>query len=73
MKSLLILAAAAAIAPAFAACGSTDTQQQAVDQDEKTLQQLGDDGPAAIAEPGTRGVTENGDTVVKIIDDVDIK
>ena len=52
---------------------ATDTQQQAVDQDAKTLQQLGDDGPAAIAEPGTGGVTENGDTVVTIIDDVDIK
>lgn len=73
MKSLLILAAAAALAPAFAACGNTDTQQQAVDQDEKVLQQLGDEGPAAVAEPGTAGVTENGDTVVTIVDDVDIK
>lgn len=73
MKSLLILAAAVALAPAFIACGNQNPQQEAVDQDEQVMEKLGDDGNAAVAEPGTEGVTTGGDTVVTIIDDVDIK
>lgn len=73
MKTLLILAATAAIAPAFVSCSNQNPQQQAVEQDERVMQDLGDKGQAAVAEPGTEGVTENGDTVVTIVDDVNIK
>lgn len=73
MKSLLILAAAAASAPLFIACGNSGSDQEAVKQDEKVMEQLGDKGSAAVAEPGTEGVTENGDSVVTIVDEVDIK
>lgn len=72
MKTLLILAAAAAIAPAFVAC-SNNPQQEAVKQDEQVMEQLGDKGDADVAEPGTAGVTADGDTVVTILDAVDIK
>lgn len=73
MKSLLILAAAAAITPVLAACGNSNPEQEAVKQDEKVMEQLGDKGSAAVAEPGTEGVTENGDSVVTIVDEVNIK
>lgn len=73
MKSLLILAAAATITPVFAACGNSNPEQEAVKQDEKVMEQLGDKGSAAVAEPDTEGVTENGDSVVTIVDEVNIK
>ncbi|MDE6098129.1 MAG: hypothetical protein K2G24_04515 [Muribaculaceae bacterium] len=73
MKSLLFLAAAAAIATAISGCGNQNTQQETVEQDEQVMQKLGDEGPAAIAEPASEGVTAAGDTVVTIVDDVNIR
>lgn len=63
------------VAPMFVACSSkTDNSAaEAEKQDEKVMEKLGDTGDAELAVPNSEGVTENGDTVVAIVDATNIE
>lgn len=75
MKALAF-AALLLVAPMFVACSSSSNDNsaaQAEKQDEKVMEKLGDTGDAELAVPNSEGVTQNGDSVVAVVDATDIK
>lgn len=75
MKPIMILAAALALTPAFMACNNQtkteseqEVQENSIKADKEVMDDLGDKGSAALAEPGTSGVDTDGDTVVTVVD-----
>lgn len=81
MKALLLVAAAGLMVSTLAACGGkgdkdangADSDSVFVEETEVAMTQVGDSGVAAVGEAGTAGVTPNGDTVVTVVDAVNVQ
>lgn len=81
MKAILLVAAAGLMVSTLAACSGNgdknlngaDSDSVFVEETEAVMVQEGDSGAAAVGVAGTAGVTPNGDTVVTVVDAVNVQ
>lgn len=81
MKAILLVAAAGLMVTTLAACGGkgdknlngADSDSVFVEETETVMEQVGDSGVAAVGMAGSAGVTPNGDTVVTVVDAVNVQ